>query len=64
MKKPTCGCAKKSCFIIKGAYPFIEVPMYGHESWSSSGRIETKDAQLEHNFCPECGEPYKEEPSK
>ena len=36
--------------------------MFGHKSYSSSGTIDKHIAQLDHNYCPQCGKAYLEEP--
>jgi len=45
-------------------YPYIEVPMFGHEMYSSDGKQEVLKVQMDHNFCPKCGAEYEDEVSQ
>ena len=61
IKKFTCSCVwDKKHLVLKGAYPYIDVPVYGYDTWSSSGDVTQRIVQLEHNFCPQCGKQYVE----
>lgn len=64
MKKVMCSCFSSKKMIGKQlVYPYIEVPMFGHEMYSSDGKQEVLKVQMDHNFCPKCGAKYEDEVS-
>jgi len=61
MKVSACNCtSKKEILCNQKVYPYIDVPMFGRKPWSTSSKQELYSIQLEHNYCPQCDQKYRE----